>query len=280
MHSGAPKPVYSGMPWSERAQLGELDAVLYAGGPKRENLMMHAAGLFGAKVALGLSNNKGRRKGLLIDFGCGTGRMLRFFCKHGYFVIGTEITAEMLSAARLYGLPKDSGLCLTDGVHIPLRGQTVDMIWVCGVLKYSLFPPGSPCRHGCGLPKTLGDTCYNADLALDRESFIPVYRAIAREMYRVLKPGGIVVNLEMYVDTQPDIFVADFEQVGFVTKQVRVLRRYLGRLERFCQRHRWPSRWVLTAGYLIAALRYWLDNPRRTGGGFRDYLFVWSKPRA
>ena len=40
--------------WSDRAHLGELESVLYAGGSERINLVMHAATLVGAKVALAL----------------------------------------------------------------------------------------------------------------------------------------------------------------------------------------------------------------------------------
>lgn len=115
------------------------------------------------------------------------------------------------------------------------------------------------------------------------DSFVPVYREIAHEMYRVLKPGGFVVNVEMYVDSPPDVFRRDFQEAGFVTKNVRVLRRSEGRVERLCQWRPWrrlPPKLVVAAGTVCAALRFWLDDPRRQVSGFQDYLFVWLKPAA
>ena len=120
---------------------------------------------------------------------------------------------DMLSQARKFGLPLGSQVCLTDGVSIPLRDRSVNMIWVCGVLKYSLFEPSSACRGGSG-PDTVTE--------------VPSYQEIAKEMYRVLKPGGYVVNVEMWVDAPPHVFTPDFENVGFATKQVRVLRQIFG----------------------------------------------------
>src|SRR5262245_34376447 len=134
-----------GARWSDLAPLGELSAVLSPGSPQRRNLFLNAIQLYGVKVALALNSNKGRER-ILLDFGCGTGRFVRMFGRKGWSVIGTEVTAEMLREARGFGVPKQSLLTLTDGVFIPLVNQSVDMIWVCGVLKYSLFRPGSVCR--------------------------------------------------------------------------------------------------------------------------------------
>lgn len=285
MSSTDAKQVHSGMSWDERADLGELNAVLYANGSERKNLMIHASSLAGAEFAARLVGRLPAKEKVLLDFGCGTGRMLRFFGGKGVRVIGTEITAGMIEAAKRFGVPEGTELYLTDGVSIPVNDGAVDAIWVSGVLKYSLFPPGSPCRHGCALiPGAEGKEGTNGSVNLDpgaKAVFTPVYRDIAAEMYRVLKPGGIVVNVEMWVDSPPEVFTADFEQVGFVTKQARVLRRYLGLPERVCEwrdRIRLPRLCVIAAGKFCAKLRHRFDDPRRPGGGFRDYFFVWSKP--
>jgi SAM-dependent methyltransferase len=256
------------MSWSEIHDCEELNAVLWRRGTERQNLMMHAPSLWAAKAALKLAR-RGQERGLILDFGCGVGRIARVFHRNGHAVIGTEVTMEMLSAARRFQLPQDVLLTLTDGVAIPLQDRSVDLIWACGVLKYSLFPPDAPCRGGTPEP---GNT----------KVFVPVYGEIVKEMFRVLRPGGFVVNYEMWVDSPPNVFMADFESRGFqLKKPVRILRRYEGRLERFCQWrpwHRLPPKLVMVAGWLCATARFWCDNPRRSVGGFHDYLFVWSKP--
>jgi len=248
-----------GTRWSDLAQLGELDAVLSPGSPERANLFLHALTLYAAKVALALDPNKRRKKGILVDFGCGTGRFVRFFGARGYSVIGLDITPEMLSAARKFGLPQGSDLQLTDGVSIPCPDQSVDMIWICGVLKYGLFV----------------HPFLEFELQQD-----PAYPRIAKEMYRVLKPGGFVANYEIFVNNvQPEVFTRDFEQAGFITKDVRILQRY-GRLEWHCQWSRLPLKWLIPAGQVCAALHYWFDDPKRPAPGLRDYLFVWCKQNA
>lgn len=264
--------------WSDRAALDELSSVLYAGGSERANLLMHGSTLVGAKAALALH----RKPGVLLDFGCGVGRMLRFFGARGWSVIGTEITAEMLAKAREIGVPPGCRLFLTDGVSIPLPDDSLDMIWVCGVLKYTLLEPSSKSRGGTEPDRVAERSGARVSDGPDGEAFVPVYEEVAREMHRVLRPGGFVVNIEMWVDADPDIFTADFERIGFATKRVGVLRRYEGKLEQLCEWREWhalPRKAVVAAGESIGHLRLWFDNPRRRGGGMRDYLFVWSKPR-
>lgn len=264
-----------GPTWAERAGRGELSAVFSPDGTERRNLFLHTITLYAANRALALTRNRG----VLLDFGCGTGRMLRFFAAHGWSVIGTEITAEMLDEARRFGLPRGAQIHLTDGVRIPLPDESVDMIWVCGVLKYSLFEPGAICRGGSG--RSAGGLAADAQgkSVPGGKAFVPVYRDIAREMYRALKPGGWVVNNEVYVDAPVEAFTRDFEETGFVTQDVRVLQRYFEPLAKLLQSPRVP-RWCVTgAARLYGAGRFRLDNPRRAVPGLRDYLFVWFKPK-
>jgi SAM-dependent methyltransferase len=208
--------------------------------------------------------------------------MLRFFARSGRRVVGTDVTPEMLEACRRLGLPEGCTLLPTDGVSIPLADRSVDLAWASGVLKYTLFPPTAKCRGG-GEPDAVVRGGGGQAGAPGAEPFAPVYDQVAREMYRVVKPGGHVVNFEMYVDALPEVFLPDFRQAGFTLRTVRVLRRYQGLPERICQwrrQHRLPPGWVLGVGRLLAAARSALDNPNRRGRGLRDYLFVWSKPPA
>jgi SAM-dependent methyltransferase len=210
----------------------------------RRNFFLHGLNTFGAECALRYFP----RGGKIIDFGCGTGRFTTFFTLRQRRVLATEVTPEMLDQAKKECTEGLGEFVLTDGVSLPSASASVDGIWCCGVLRYSLFVSN------------------------------PAYSEIAKEMYRVLRPGAYVVNCEMYVDVPPSVFLQGFEDAGFETRNISVLHRYGGRVERMLSHRLIPDRWITRAASLSALVRYSLDNPRRPVGGLRDYLFVWRKP--
>ena len=233
-----------GPSWSARASLVGLDAVLDPAGSARKNLFLHGIHILGAKRALKYFP----RGSAIIDFGCGTGRFTTFFASRQRRVLGTEVTPEMLEQAKKECTVGSCEFALTDGISLPCASESVDGIWCCAVLRYSLFVPN------------------------------PAYDRIAKEMYRVLRPGAYMVNCEMYVDVPPEVFLQGFEDAGFETRNIFVLHRYGRRLERTLTHRLIPDRWITSAASLAALVRYTLDNPRRQVGGLRDYLFVWRKP--
>jgi len=233
----------TGPSWSARASLGGLNAVLAPGGSARGNLFLHGIHIFGAERAL----RHFPPDTAIIDFGCGTGRFTAFFASRQRRVLGTEVTPEMLEQAKKECAESSCEFALTDGVSLPCAPASVDGIWCCAVLRYSLFVAN------------------------------PAYDRVAKEMYRVLRPGGYVVNCEMYVDVPPDIFLQGFEDAGFETRSVFVLHRYGGILERLLSNRLIPDRCIARAASLSALVRCSLDNPRRQMPGLRDYLFVWQK---
>jgi SAM-dependent methyltransferase len=252
--------------WAQSAQLGELRAVCYPYGSESKNTMMHSASLFAAAKALSFANKPRLLEPTLLDFGCGTGRMVRYFAQLGWAVLGLDITYKMLEKAKYYGLPRTSQLALYDGRSFPVKGSSVDVIWSTGVLKYILFPPGSRCLGRFSVPSEKG--------------FIPTYAEIAKEMYRVLKPGGIIAAFESHIDESFDFFLPSFLQAGFSLECIAVLRRSYDLLERLCD-GRFSNRlgqWlVFRIAKLSAMARYYLDDPQRSDA-FVDYLFVWRKP--
>lgn len=234
----------AGPSWSARASLGGLAAVLAPGGSARGNLFLHGIHVFGGERALKYFP----RDSAIIDFGCGTGRFTTFFALRQRRVLGTEVTPEMLEQAKKECTKASCEFALTDGVSLPCASASVDGIWCCSVLRYSLFVPN------------------------------PAYDRIAKEMYRVLRPGACVVNCEMYVDVPPGIFLRGFEDAGFQTRNVDVLQRYGGRIERLLSHRFIPDGWITRSAFLSAFARSRVDNPGRQVSGLRDYLFVWQKP--
>jgi ubiquinone/menaquinone biosynthesis C-methylase UbiE len=236
----------AGLSWAERATLGGLRAVIGPSSSERNNQFSHGIHTYGARRAARTLPVRAS----VVDFGCGTGRFTRFFAERGCTVLGTEITAEMVEGARVECSGVDCAFALTDGIRIPADDASIDLIWACGVLRFSLF----------------GDA--------------PVHDQIAAEMFRVLRPGGKVINLEVYVDQPPKTFQRDFETAGFVARPAHVLCRYGGTFEHYLKHPIWPDAWVGWLGRRCAQLRYHLDPPGRQERGIRDYLLVYDKPPA
>ena len=233
----------AGLSWSERAALGGLRAVIGPSSSSRNNNFLHGIHSYGAARALRLLP----RQAAVVDFGCGNGRFSRFFADNGCSVLGTEITPQMIDQAR-EECPPACTFELTDGIHIPVPAASLDAIWCCGVLRFSLF----------------GED--------------PVHDQIAAEMFRALRPGGRVVNLEVFVDQEPRVFTRDFESAGFVARPAHVVHRYGGRLEHYCKDKRIPEGLVPILGRVCASIRYHFDFPERLSTGLRDYFFVFDKP--
>jgi SAM-dependent methyltransferase len=233
----------AGLSWSERASLNGLEAVLSPTAAGR-NSWYDGIQSYTATKALKYFP----KSSLLLDFGCGNGRFIKYFESKGLSVIGTEITWEMAAVAKLLCPVDRCKVVMTDGISIPVKDNSIDGVWCCGVLRYSLLVPD------------------------------PCYVQIAREMFRALRPGGYVVNFEMYVDVPAERFVAGFEEAGFSTQRVRVTHRGRQFLEVCLGNRRIPERWLRHSGFLCAALRWIFDNPQRDVIGLRDYSFIWQKP--
>jgi SAM-dependent methyltransferase len=234
-----------GLSWTERAAFGGLQAVVSLGDDGRPALYLHGIHKFCAARALRYLP----AEQCIIDFGCGNGRFSRYFSSKGRHVLGTEITWEMVRDAKTQPATGRCEFMITDGICIPVKDASVAGIWCCGVLRYSLLVPN------------------------------PCYSEIAREMLRVLRPGAYICNIEAYVDNPPELFTAGFEEAGFQTQQVRVLNRYNQFFMKWFVKNPYiPRRWLSPAGAAVGRWHSIFDNPNRSIGGLRDYLFVWQKP--
>lgn len=95
--------------------------------------------------------------GLVLDAGCGTGKWIAHLARLGYRVIGLDLSAEALAAARLDA--PGAGLALADTQRAPVRDGAVDAVLSLGVVEHDERGP----------------------------------EAGLRELHRMLKPGGVLV---------------------------------------------------------------------------------------
>jgi len=232
-----------GLSWEERAAQCAGEQAVYAPDDARLSRWLGLVHGECLREALALVSPRDT----VLDFGCGIGDKTVCLAARAARVVGVEITAGMLERAkrRCAGLPVVFEAI--DGVHLPLAERSIDLVWVSGVLRYSLLVPE------------------------------PRHHEIVAELHRVLRPGGHVCNLEMYVDRPASVFTADFLARGFELLEQRPVHVYRSRLDRLALgplgplfRHRpWAS--------LSVALTRRRCHERALGSRLRDYYFVYRR---
>jgi ubiquinone/menaquinone biosynthesis C-methylase UbiE len=185
----------------------------------------------------------------VVDFGCGIGNHTKIICLRAGKTIGFDITRGMIQRAQAsYGhLP--IWFEQIDGVHLPIEDNSVDLIWVSAVLRYSL-------------------------LVLN-----PKHHEIVDEFSRVLKPGGWVYNFEMYVDQPSTIFSKDFINGGFSLLSIPIVHVYrsifdkiaMGRFRGLFLRKWWADFSILWSQSAV-------KEERLNKSKLRDYFFEYRKP--
>lgn len=234
----------TGPSWQERAEQAEGVAAVYS----PNNLFRSEWISLVNSVCLQHVTRKMKAHDAVLDFGCGIGHLTYLLSLPAGFSIGVDITPAMLKRARHAYSRSPILFWQIDGVHLPLPSSFLDTIWVCGVLRYSLLVPQ------------------------------PRHREIVNEFFRVLKPGGQVYNLEMYVDQPSHIFSKDFLEGGFHLISAPVVHVHksifdgiaVGKYRRIFLKKWW-------AGISI----WWTQKMIREdylNAEFRDYFFQYQKP--
>jgi cyclopropane fatty-acyl-phospholipid synthase-like methyltransferase len=72
---------------------------------------------------------------LVLDFGCGSGRIAYWIAPRVKKVVGLEVTPEMIDLAGRYRTAKNVEFMLYDGVHFPVFSYPFDLILSAGVLQ-------------------------------------------------------------------------------------------------------------------------------------------------
>ncbi len=155
-----------GETWEKRAEKGKLPAVIDPGDLKgRKNLYIDTIHREALQKALGKS-----KKERIVDFGCGSGRfsdLLSYRCK---FLVGFEITQEMLDVAKNECRNSNTGFVMYDGLNLPMKEQKVDAFVSVTVLQY-----------------------ITDDGELEK---------VLKEITRCLKPGGELICIEQVTKNQ------------------------------------------------------------------------------
>ena len=93
------------------------------------------------KYLVDILKAEGINDGLLLELGCGTGRMTRLLAAEGYDMIGVDNSEEMLSVAREYTMENTEILyLLQDMRELELFGNIRAIVSVCDSMNYIMEP--------------------------------------------------------------------------------------------------------------------------------------------
>jgi len=102
---------------------------------------------------------------VILDFGCGIGRITKYLADRSAHIIGVDITHEMLVKARNEAGNFNTNFLRIDGQNLPIAANSVDLVVAVYVLQYGIMQ----CR---------------------------VYQKILQEFTRVLKSKGRLLMIE------------------------------------------------------------------------------------
>lgn len=88
----------------------------------------------------GILAEYGIRDGLVLDLGCGTGRMTRLLRQRGYDMIGVDLSGEMLEEARAVETDTSILYLQQDMREFELYGTVRAVVCLCDSLNYILEP--------------------------------------------------------------------------------------------------------------------------------------------
>lgn len=121
-----------GETWEKRASKGKLPAVIDPGDLKgRKNFYIDH--LQKTVIRKALAKRKSR---FTLDFGCGNGRFSDLLAQNCRFLLGVEITHQMLDMAKDESRCPNAGFALFDGLSLPVRDEKVDLAVSVNVLQY------------------------------------------------------------------------------------------------------------------------------------------------
>ncbi len=233
----------TGDSWQERAEKYEGLSAVYAPGDLIRSRWISLI----TETCLQKATQQLQPGNAVLDFGCGIGQHTKILSLYSGHALGVDITSGMLTRARTTYDQSPINFAQIDGVLLPLRNESIDLIWISTVLRYSLLVPN------------------------------PKQKDIVKEFSRVLKPGGVVLNFEMYVDLPSKVFSKDFLELGFYLRSAKVVHVQWSKFDR-----------IATGKFRTIFLRRWwaktcvnwnrmVTREDQLNGKLRDYLFLYQK---
>jgi SAM-dependent methyltransferase len=122
---------FEGADWRKRAEAGFLASGIDPADRKgHKNLYIDILQKRALEEVLRLKGDE-----VVLDFGCGSGRIAYWIASRVRKVVGVEITREMIDLAEKNRTAKNVEFALYDGLHFPVFPYPFDLILSVGVLQ-------------------------------------------------------------------------------------------------------------------------------------------------
>lgn len=160
-----------------------------------------------------LNTPRANKKGVLLDLGCGTGKLSRAFEKLGYSVIGVDVEEDMLSVASSY--PGDILYLCQDMRELDLYGKVGTAVCALDSLNHLLdsesvkavFERVSTFLEPGGLFIFDVNTIYKHRKVLSQNVFIRDYDEVYLSWENQLSSGDVVMmNLNYFVKNKQGLY--------------------------------------------------------------------------
>ncbi len=203
-----------GISWVDRSRMGPLRGVIDAADSAgRRNAYMHV--LHTSVVEREL--RRAPRKGRALDFGCGTGRMLRTLSKHCREVCAVDREPAMVEATYRYAGHYARRIACWEGEQTPFEDASFDFVLCCSVL------------------------CVTASQLFDRS---------LSEIARLSKPGATLLLLEQIAPAKGLTlrrYYQALSQAGFEPVRAYAVRSSSSAFTRLITKHPWIPPWAYGA---------------------------------
>ena len=229
--------------WGRRAQRGFLASGIDPGDRRgHKNYYIDCLQKMALKEVLELKGDE-----IVLDFGCGSGRISYWVAPQVRRVFGLEVTSEMIQLAEQNRTSKNVEFVLYDGTHFPVLPSPVDLVISVGVLQI---------MRGESLKRTV------------------------TQLAQYLQPGGKMVLIEQVSDNPRADRPAAIEYLqAFKESQLECLHYYPIRRGRrgllYLVRYG-----LIPRGWFSQMARGELKKSRRTRGRipyYMDFLFATKK---
>jgi SAM-dependent methyltransferase len=229
--------------WGRRAQRGFLASGIDPGDRRgHKNYYIDFLQKMALEEVLELTGDE-----IVLDFGCGSGRIAYWIAPQVRKVFGVEVTSEMIQLAEQNRTAENVEFVLYDGTHFPVLPSPVDRLLSLGVLQI-----------------------------MGRESL----KRTVSQLTQYLKPDGKMILIEQASDN-PEVDRPRVQEYldAFAEARLACLRHYPIRRGRsgllYLIRYGWiPKTWLrLMARRELRTIR----EEKGTIGYYKDFLFLLEK---